>query len=291
MLDSVKHQNERVNIFKVIAELGAILGKKADPEGGKKIDEKFPDNLIKGEVFSFKKGDGFISDHVIKVIQLLDENKIEGDGGAVIQSLLLRSLLRDLIDLKKGEKSIFEKIVKKISNCPPAQYIGYRMEVLTAAILTTKDIKFTMPDPPDFLIPYNGSSVKIECGSRYINKPKDIDALLKAMLDPMVKKNSYDNSTAIFLDSTNVVFNGRFWKDTDYFETKKVCQEAMDKSKFGALFLFNWLIDSDKGVYNCFPNHVYSSSISDNLKMFLDSYFPISKEVQWIKNARVANRG
>lgn len=291
MLDLIKQQNARENILMVIANLGVILRNKSGSEDLKADHEKIKITLDNGDIFLFNKGEGFISDHIIIIIKPLNENKLDENEEAMFQSFMLSSLLRDLVDVKKGEKSIFNKLDRNIKNCPPPPYIGDRMEILTAALLTNKNIIFSMPEPPKFFILHNGSSVNIECVSRYINKPKDIDSLLKALLDPIIKKDRYGNSTALFLDSTNVGFHGRFWRDTDYFGTRKICQEAIDKSNFGSLALFNWLIDSETNTYNCFPNYIYSSSISNNLKIFMDSHFKFSNVVQWIEKARIASQG
>jgi len=112
----------------------------------------------------------FIDQEIIKIESLFQQGNID----RVNQELLkFRALYQDLQTLEEKDFQYIRAYKNKLMRCLSDQYHGIRLEIGIAQKLLDNNIRFTMPDPPDFLLEFENAKIKIECTSRHLSAKKD----------------------------------------------------------------------------------------------------------------------
>lgn len=88
-----------------------------------------------------------------------------------LENFRLRSVADDLECLKGRHPSTLSALCSKLSQATPENLYGYRHELRLAAALTRRDVPYSMPDPPDFVVGSDGASVNVECVSLHSAVP------------------------------------------------------------------------------------------------------------------------
>jgi hypothetical protein len=185
----------------------------------------------------------------------------------------LITLARDLEEIASADPTLARRLRREFRRAKLKGFPGFRFEVHVASSLCRAGLRPTKQERPDFAI--EGSPVGIECGSVRLNdavkgKPDSSYKLSACIRDKASKRYSTAN-TALFIDFTNLTYNG-FVADRDTIET--FIAPVIEASGFGAIAFFAFMarpnLDRVEWNYMRFD----AMRIAKPLAAILDRHFP-----------------
>jgi hypothetical protein len=189
------------------------------------------------------------------------------------ETVKLSMLVEDLKRLEQERPDILKYFKRKIKESRSADnFYGIRFEIHIASTLLKKQILFEKEDPPDFLI--NNSELAIECSSVRIINSKNTEFVYKVGSCIRKKgKEEYSNlNTALFIDITNIIYKSDI---VDMSAIRKEAKAALCETSFGNVILFAYIMNKEQQRFECNYARVDKETISEELKDFLNSYFPL----------------
>ena len=195
----------------------------------------------------------------------------------------LKKLVKHLQHIERHDPILLQKFREKI-NVSDSDYYGFRFEVAIASSLIKKDIQFTHPDPPDFKVTYNGSTICIECASRHVSqdgyhKPLDIVLEIKRVINRKSRRRYDIPKCALFIDITNLYYLAHLKGQINQLGTvKEFIREILEKeSNFGSILLFIYIMNKAENRFEFNYIRIDNKKINQTLKSFLDTFYPMSK--------------
>ena len=184
----------------------------------------------------------------------------------------LQFLVQNLQQLEKSQPDLKRHYSKTLRRTGSSDsFFGARFEVNIASSLLKKGIGITKRERPDFLI--QNSNIAIECTSvrlRTAQAKKDFDYKINATLSKKAAKGYASRSTALFVDYTNVAHNSRPF-DPEKFRHAAI--RAGNASPFGAIVLFNYLMNKDLNRFESTYVRINHSEIGGDLLAFLNAHY------------------
>jgi len=167
--------------------------------------------------------------------------------------------------------------LKRISK--PDDFFGFRFEVATTSLLLKKNCKsFSKQESPDFVIFEEPPKSFIECTTLHVTSSKDIDlkSKIQTKFEEKNEKPYANRHTALFIDITNLAHNRLhiLKKPFSNEEIDKFALPLLDRSKFGNLCLFLYILNRNNGKFGSWFYRFDHKHIEQSLKKFLDKYFP-----------------
>lgn len=219
-------------------------------------------------------------EHIAKTFRnanmALDRGDIEKARSTI---LIPAKLLQCLLTVQEFDKELLQEFKREFHEVEFNRYYGVRCEVETARSLLKHGLKFEHPDPPDFLLTYEGVDLSIECTSIHVESSTDYRQKVCDVIGG--KEGNYSGgSTALFIDVTNIVYHS--------FEegkpvTKKDLKEWISKDteifgwEIGSILLWFYVFDNETERFY----HAYIRSDTPNigveLEEFLDEYYPLGE--------------
>lgn len=158
----------------------------------------------------------------------------------------LQFLVQNLQQLEKSQPNLLQHYSKNLRQAGSTDsFFGTRFEINIASSLLMKGVALNKCERPDFLI--KNSNVGIECTSarlRIAQTKKDLSYKIGASIYKKASKGYASRSIALFIDNTNLAHNTKPF-DSEPFRRAATANE--DKSPFGAILLFFYLMNEDKG--------------------------------------------
>ena len=192
-------------------------------------------------------------------------------------------LVKHLQHIERYDPMLLQKFREKI-NVSDSDYYGFRFEVAIASSLIKKGMQFTHPDPPDFRIAYDGSTICIECASRHVSqdryhKPLDIVLEIKRVINRKSRRRYDIPRCALFIDITNLYYLAHLKGQINQLRTiKEFIREVLEKeSNFGSILLFVYIMNKAKNRFELNNIRIDNKKIDQTLKDFLDKFYPIGK--------------
>lgn len=200
-------------------------------------------------------------------------------GEAHIRLFKFRLLHKDILLLESNNCRHLKKYLTTLINAPKSQYYGTRLEIRTATYFTEMELNYTCPDPPDFLVNFNGIEIHIECTSKHFTSEKDEEDVIKGFKTCIEKKSEYnwiDENSVLFIDSTNLSsHNSLLFSPKGSNATRQYLKSELSKTKYGSLIAFEYIVNSINNRYEHTYNRIDSDAIGKPLKGFLDKYFEL----------------
>jgi hypothetical protein len=209
------------------------------------------------------------------LIQILNYNN-EGDYRSRDFKLnRLAFLVQYLQSIKAHDKKLFKYYITELKKQDRYDsYWGLRFETSIASSFFEKQINFIKQESPDFIV---NSSIGIECSSIRIRKPSDktnFDYKISALIRKKSLASYHNNTTALFIDFTNMLFNlMKKGVKVDTEEIRTYTKNSLTTSKFGSLLLFALIHTTDSLEQNYI--RIDNGNINSLLKDFLDTHYPL----------------
>ncbi|MEP0984292.1 hypothetical protein [Ekhidna sp.] len=227
----------------------------------------------------------FIDEELFRITDfLIPTGQIGGINGAHSALFKFRFLFQDINILQNAKSPQINKWIKKLKKCPLQEYYGIRLEIHIAAFLTSKNIAFKCPDPPDFEIEWKSKTLKFECTTRHLTASKNKEDVLKSFRTPIEKKSEkkknyqfVDGNSALLIECTNLSSHnaGLFW--SEYEQTRKFLKQEIELTKYGAVFTYSFIWNTSNGRYESIYSRIDSENINQDLTDFLDTFYPTGK--------------
>lgn len=198
--------------------------------------------------------------------------------------LRMKMFAKHLSEVKDGREELFEEFKEELKKEDYDNYFGTRFEIDIAASLIRKEIDFNHPDPPDFDI--QDKDVAVECQSAHFSGgDRTIAEKIKQTIGSKSDKDYYNESSALFVDVTNIYFNSAD-RDVDISREKveewvRETFEVFDR-EIGSVILFTYVADASSQGSGL--NHSYlrfdnqENEPTEELVDFLDEYWPKGNE-------------
>jgi hypothetical protein len=209
------------------------------------------------------------------LIQILNYNN-EGDYMSRDFELnRLAFLVQHLQSLKTQDNKLFKYYVAELKKQDRYDsYWGLRFELSMASSFLDKHVNFIKQESPDFIV---NNSIGIECSSIRIRKQSDktnFDYKISALVRKKSLANYHNNSTALFIDFTNMIFNlMKKGVKIDTEEIRTYTKNSLIPYKFGSLLLFALVHTKDSLEQNYI--RIDNGNINSLLKDFLDFHYPL----------------
>ena len=190
----------------------------------------------------------------------------------------LTMLTKHLLEIESRRPDIlkvFRRAVRRARN--QDSFFGIRFEINIAARLIRKSIRFEKGEAPDFSIAHPDGGVFIECTSARIRGAGGLPFLDKVKCTLLKKsaKSYCDNSTALFVDVTNVVASKpEELRMVGSAALKNVANQLSGQSDFGSVLLFAYTPNPQEGRFESNYVRADRGDISPALLRFLDDSFP-----------------
>jgi hypothetical protein len=197
---------------------------------------------------------------------------------------IITMLVKNLQEVKNGDEKTFKTFSKSIVNSNDDTYFGIRMEISTAASLIRYNIEFEKTESPDFTLGGEWTGLFIECGSVHLSQVKDSSKDLKYKISSVLKEKGrkvYDNdSTALFVDFTNINFQNMVKHFTqEESNLKNYVYHILKGLKFGSVILFFYMVNMDSNKYQWKYHRIDNTYPHELLVKFLNSTYPLGRDV------------
>lgn len=246
---------------------------------------RFEDEVAAGlmDVLDMKFNPPFSCDteeHIAKTYRnantALDRGDIEE---ARFLMLVPAKLLQCLVTVQEYDEDLLQEFKREFHEVEFDRYYGVRCEVETARSLLKHGLGFKHPDPPDFLLTYEGVDLSIECTSIHIESSTDYRQKVCDVIGG--KDGNYSGDlTTLFIDITNILHHSF---EAENKITKKDLKKwiAEDAEIFGweigSILLWSYVYDNKTERFH----HAYIRSDTPNigveLEDFLGDYYPLGK--------------
>lgn len=200
------------------------------------------------------------------------------------ENALLSSLVKNLKEIEAYDRVLFGTIKKTLIQSDYDSYFGVRFEISVAASLIRSAISFQKSESPDFLLADEFAGACIECGSAHLSKPKpgidDLKYKIGAVSFDKSKHGYCHRGTGLFIDLTNINYhslNNSIIPSVE--EWRGYLSEVLDKTQFGSIILWTYIINMNANRYQWKYTRVDSTTPSPQLKAFLDKAYPFGRDV------------
>lgn len=214
-----------------------------------------------------------------RVLQLHNQQKFVPRD---YELLKLAMFAKHLAEVHEADPELFERYKRDLNEVGYDRYFGVRLELDTASSLNRKDIEYTSPDPPDFVIQNRSEEVVIECtSSHFSGGDRTAREKYTQFLTSKASKDYFDGNTALFVDVTNIDFsevhsdnsNQQIEKEKEK-DWIRECSENFNLD-IGSVLTFRY-VGSGRGILHGRRRCDIRDNITQELKDFLDEYYPIT---------------
>ena len=205
----------------------------------------------------------------------------------------LNLFVKHLQEIEEYSEVMFKQFMRKMNAAKTVgAYIGLRFEINIAASLIRKGIAFEKGESPDYRIKSGKEKVFIECASSHISAPKQDDLKYKigASIRQKSKEEYANYGTAMFIDSTNIIYNmSRNQMIPGRDQMKEYLKKLLSPTKLGNATIFTYLFDVISSEFHSHYIRVDNQNITEPLLVFLDKYYPVG--TVFIKPAMLPGTG
>ena len=197
---------------------------------------------------------------------------------------IITMLVKNLREVKNGDEKTFKTLRKSLLNSNDDTYFGIRMEISTAASLVRHNIEFEKTESPDFTLGGEWTGLFIECGSIHLSREKDSSKDLKYKISSVLKEKGrkvYSNdSTALFVDITNINFHNmvKYFTEEES-DLKNYVYHILKDLKFGSVILFFYMVNIDSNRYEWKYHRIDNANPHEVLYKYLNSTYSLGRDV------------
>lgn len=194
----------------------------------------------------------------------------------------LAMFAKHLTEVHENNTKLFNQYKQELNEIGYDRYFGVRFELDTAASLIRKDVAYEHPDPPDFVIQREQGEIAIECTtSHFSGGERTAREKYTQFLTSKSSKDYFNEGTALFVDVTNIDYSEAHTDEPNKIsseEEKKWVRECSDNFNLdiGSVILFRY-VGHGTGVGHHYRRCDIQENISQELREFLDDYYPISE--------------
>lgn len=174
---------------------------------------------------------------------------------------------------------MYRELKKRVRRGKWNKYFGVRFEIHIARVLGDLHYEIEHPDPPDFVIDYDGPEISIECtSSHFDSSERSVREKLQAAITTKQGKDYYNPQTALFIDITNLEYelSTRTEENSSYGFDKEVEWVEQQLDAFNAdigcvvLFTLHSYKDIESLHYQFRP--IFSEKVSGLLRDFIEDF-------------------
>lgn len=229
----------------------------------------------------FLQGENFYHP-VVSVIREIDSYHVQkNEQQKILQISKIERWVKLLQTIESYDKKLLDGFRKTIQEATTEEFFGVIFEIGITSRLINEKVNFRKTESPDFTLSTDKTELFIECTSTHeIQKIKDIKKPIKKIrfaITAKSKKAYCHNKTALFMDITNLYFQNAHTEKNDFDKDnlKKYVKKYLQKSNFGNVTLFSYILDTEKNIQ--FHNfiRVDNTNIDSSLKNFLDKMYPV----------------
>lgn len=190
--------------------------------------------------------------------------------------LRLQMFAKHLRTAREADPMLFEHFLDELHQVEYGRYLGVRFEIDISASLISKDIEFSHPDPPDFVLDYDDQEIVIECTTSHLQEgDRDPRDKVSAAITEKAGKDYASPSMAVFIDYTNILYHGIGDEETINESIQKNWIEAdfdIFDMDLGSVLLFAYVGD-DGGFRHTYRRIDNGDEVDPALESFLYRYY------------------
>ncbi|MCX2819049.1 hypothetical protein EGH25_06755, partial [Haladaptatus sp. F3-133] len=178
------------------------------------------------------------------------------------------------------DNKLFKGYKQELKEIGYERYFGVRFELDTAASLIRRDVNYSSPDPPDFVVQTGDGEISIECTtSHFSGGDRTAREKYTQFLTSKSSKEYFNENTALFVDVTNIDFFEAHSEESNQItgENEKSwireCSENFGLD-IGSVVVFRY-IGHGQGIGHHYRRCDIHDNITPELKDFLDEQYPI----------------